>query len=34
MGGADGRDAIKEAKIPILLVTGFYDIYTGGIFDM
>ncbi len=34
IGGADGRDAIKGAKIPILLVTGFYDIYTGGIFDM
>ncbi len=28
------RNAIKNANIPILLQTGFYDIYTGGIFDM
>ena len=34
LGGAESRDAVKNAKIPILLVTGFYDIYTGGIFDM
>ena len=33
-GGAEAHDAIKEAHIPILLVTGFYDIYTGGVFDM
>lgn len=33
-GGGEARDAIKYAGIPILLVTGFYDIYTGGIFDM
>ena len=33
-GGGEARDAIKHARIPILLVTGFYDIYTGGIFDM
>ena len=33
-GGGEARDAIKHANIPILLVTGFYDIYTGGIFDM
>lgn len=33
-GGGEGRDAIKHARIPILLVTGFYDIFTGGIFDM
>lgn len=33
-GGGEAHDAIKHADIPILLVTGFYDIYTGGIFDM
>lgn len=33
-GGGETHDAIKHANIPILLVTGFYDIYTGGIFDM
>lgn len=34
LGGGEAHDAIKNANIPILLVTGFYDIYTGGIFDM
>lgn len=24
----------RDASFPILLTTGFYDIYTGGIFDM
>lgn len=33
-GGGEACDAIKHANIPILLVTGFYDIYTGGVFDM
>ncbi|MBQ9543703.1 MAG: CocE/NonD family hydrolase [Clostridia bacterium] len=33
-GGVESRGAIKHADIPILLVTGFYDIYTGGVFDM
>ena len=33
-GGGEAHNAIKHADIPILLVTGFYDIYTGGIFDM
>ncbi len=33
-GGGEARDAIKNAGFPILLVTGFYDIYTGGVFDM
>ena len=33
-GGSDSRGALTNANIPILLVTGFYDIYTGGIFDM
>ena len=33
-GGGEARNAIKHAGIPILLITGFYDIYTGGVFDM
>lgn len=33
-GGGEAKNAIKHANIPILLVTGFYDIYTGGVFDM
>lgn len=33
-GGGEAHEAIRHARIPILLVTGFYDIYTGGIFDM
>ncbi len=33
-GGGEAHDAIKHAGIPILLTTGFYDIYTGGVFDM
>lgn len=33
-GGGEARDALLHANIPVLLVTGFYDIYTGGIFDM
>ena len=33
-GGKDARNAVKDAKFPILFTTGFYDIYTGGIFDM
>ena len=33
-GGGEAHDAIKHAGIPILLVTGAYDIYTGGVFDM
>ena len=28
------RDCIKNANIPILLTTGFYDLYTGGVFAM
>ena len=34
VGGSDGRNALVHAKVPVLLTTGFYDIYTGGIFDM
>lgn len=33
-GGGEAHDAIRHARIPILLVTGFYDIYTGGVFSM
>ncbi|MBR4013009.1 MAG: CocE/NonD family hydrolase, partial [Clostridia bacterium] len=33
-GGGETRNAVKSAKIPMLFVTGYYDIYTGGIFDM
>ncbi|MBR6604063.1 MAG: CocE/NonD family hydrolase [Clostridia bacterium] len=34
LGGGEAHDAIKHANIPILLVTGFYDIHLGGIFNM
>ena len=34
IGGNDSIDALKNADIPILLTTGYYDIYTGGNFDM
>lgn len=33
-GGTDARNATDNAPFPILFTTGFYDIYTGGIFDM
>ncbi|MBR6787187.1 MAG: CocE/NonD family hydrolase [Clostridia bacterium] len=33
-GGEEAHNALVHAHIPILLITGFYDIYTGGIFDM
>ena len=33
-GGGESHNAIKNANIPILLVTGFYDFFVGGIFDM
>ena len=33
-GGAYTHNATKDAKFPIVLATGFYDIYTGGVFDM
>ncbi|MBR4867377.1 MAG: CocE/NonD family hydrolase [Clostridia bacterium] len=32
--GIGDMQALAEANIPILFVTGFYDIFTGGIFDM
>ncbi len=33
-GGNDARNAVRNVKFPVLFTTGFYDIYTGGIFDM
>lgn len=33
-GGHDSYNAVTKAKFPILLTTRWYDIYTGGIFDM
>lgn len=33
-GGSDFSRAVHESNIPILLATGFYDIYTDGIFDI
>ncbi len=33
-GGHDSYEAVTQATFPLLLTTGLYDIYTGGIFDM
>lgn len=33
-GGTDARDALKDLPFPALFTTAFYDLYTGGIFDM
>lgn len=33
-GGSDYADACNKCDIPIMFVTGFYDIYIGGIVDM
>lgn len=33
-GGKDARRAVLDAKIPILLTTGYNDVYVGGVFDM
>jgi len=33
-GGRDARGATDNLDFPVLYITGFYDIYTGGIFDM
>ena len=33
-GGADAKGATNNLPFPALFTTGFYDIYTGGIFDM
>ncbi|MCQ2432916.1 MAG: hypothetical protein MJ175_09980 [Clostridia bacterium] len=32
--GAETHDAVKNNRCPLLLVTAFYDIFTGGVFDM
>ncbi len=32
--GAEYRRALLDSTMPVMLVTGFYDIYTEGIFDM
>lgn len=34
LAGARQRRALLDSKISVMMVTGFYDIYTGGIFDM
>ena len=34
VAGGEYRRALQDSKIPVLLVTGFYDIYTEGLFDM
>ncbi|MBQ8391294.1 MAG: CocE/NonD family hydrolase [Clostridia bacterium] len=34
LGGADTRNVTDNVAFPVLFTTGFYDIYTGGIFDM
>ena len=33
-GGGEAHNAIQHANIPILLTTGFYDVYEGGMFNM
>lgn len=33
-GGADTKDAVKSAQFPVLLTTGFYDVYAGGMCRM
>ncbi len=33
-GGAEARDAVRFANIPILLTTGYNDFYVGGVFSM
>ena len=33
-GGSEYRNIMQECNVPILLVTGLYDIYTEGVFDM
>lgn len=34
LGGVDSKNVTDNLKFPVLYTTGFYDIYTGGIFDM
>lgn len=33
-GGSDYRHALEKLRIPVLLITGFFDLYTEGIFQM
>lgn len=33
-GGGEYRKALDDLKFPVLFITGFYDIYTEGVFDM
>ena len=33
-GGSEYRNAVTKSKIPLLIVSSFYDIFIGGIFDM
>jgi putative CocE/NonD family hydrolase len=33
-GGSEYRNAVTKSKIPLLLISSFYDIFIGGIFDM
>ena len=33
-GGGEYKTALDDLKIPVLFTTGFYDIYTEGVFDM
>lgn len=33
-GGADTKDAVTDADIPVLLTTGYNDFYVGGVFKM
>lgn len=33
-GVCEDSGAVRDCRIPVLLTTAFYDIYTGGIFDM
>ena len=34
IAGGETKNAVKHANIPILFTTAWYDIYTGGVFDM
>ena len=33
-GGAESRDALKSVKFPVLITTGFFDVFASGIFKM
>lgn len=34
IGGSDTKGVTENVNFPVLFTTGFYDLYTGGIFDM